>query len=112
MKDIVLAKSADAPNQRVIWEIPPLAYLSLARVVGPRRLEFPLLYSLCAYDEGPEGDFMILPEHVPSFIREIDQILGLADTAHDSDLQSLLIKLREIAMEGRRQDLAVFGYAD
>jgi hypothetical protein len=80
--------------------------------VKDRHSSFPLLYAISAHEEGPEGDFEIQPEQVPSLLGEIDRILSQGETSNDSILNESLGRLRKVAMEAQRRNLIIFGLAD
>jgi hypothetical protein len=113
VKDIVLASSrSEAERTLSIWRMPPSAYNKLWWRVKDSTTEYPLLYSMCAHDEGPDGDFEVRNDQLPQLENEIDSLLSKAQSQEDGDLQELLARLRQLSMQSQESGLSIFGLAD
>lgn len=115
VKDVVLARTPHDPV-RPVWSIPPEAYAKLMNLCHHprlnRKVEFPILGSMTAHAEGPDGHFVIAHEQIPSFLREINTLLDDSYIAEFDDLRETLARFRELAMEASRSGQSIYGYAD
>jgi len=113
VKDIVLARSPEeACRTDPVWELPPDAYFTLQAIMRNYAGEFPLLHSMVAYDEGPEGDFLIAPDQCSEFKREIEGLIRPLEDRLDEKVKAMLDRLVQLANEARSAKLTLFGVAD
>jgi hypothetical protein len=113
VKDIHSAKSLEeAAKIDPVWELPPDGYFELQRAIQGASARFPLLHSVCAHDEGPDGDFAIPPDQADEFLREIDLLLGTVGVTATQALKGMLYRLAEFVRKARKANLTIFGVAD